>query len=290
MKYGAIDIGTNSCRLLIAELEGELLTPVYSELQTTRIGEGLHHSGIISEVSMERNLLCLSKFRNTLQAYGVNNYRAIATSAVREAGNGQEFAKLAAEQSQIAVDIVSGEEEARLSYLGVEKGLNLGHPPLVADLGGGSIEFICNEQEFVLSIPLGAVRATELNMSVEEISQRLDRLEGMANNFREHPLVFVGGSASSLAAIQLGLETFESSQVHGQRLSQEDLAELHQLLEKTPLNLRRRIPGLQPERADIIVQGALIILMTLHKLGKAEMIVSESDLLQGIIWSTGVLV
>lgn len=285
MNYGAIDIGTNSCRLFIAELIGEQLTPIYNDLQTTRIGEGLNDSGMISPLALERTLLCLKHYWNTLQAYEVDKYRAIATSAVREAGNGRQFVKLAAERSQIKVDIVSGEEEARLSCLGVEKGLPLEHPPLVVDLGGGSIEFVCNEQDFVLSIPLGAVRATELNMTPAEISQRLDPIQGMQARFEEYPLVFVGGTASSLAAIKMGLDTFDSSLVHGHRLSRSDLHDLYELLAQTPLSLRRRLPGLQPERADIIVQGACIVLMALDKLGQAELIVSESDLLQGIIWS-----
>jgi len=285
MKCGAIDIGTNSCRLLIAELEQDRLLPLHNTLETTRIGEGLNHSGMISEAALARNLRCLSNFRHAMQTYGVERYRAIATSAVRDADNGQQFIDQAMEGSSIKVDIVSGEEEARLSYLGVEKGLTLEHSPLVVDLGGGSIEFICNDQNFIYSLPLGAVRATELNMSAEEIDRRLDILEGMQARFQDYPLIFVGGTASSLAAIQMNLEVFDTRLVHGHSLTRDELKELYQMLNRCTLTERQNLPGLQPERADIIVKGALIILMTLERLGKQEMTVSESDLLQGMIWS-----
>ncbi len=286
MKYGAIDIGTNSCRLLIAVLDQGALVPLHKELETTRIGEGLHHSNLINEAAWERNLLCLLNFRNIMQVHGVEQYRAIATSAVREATNGQQFVNQVWERSHIQVDIVSGAEEARLSYLGVEKGLKLNHPPLVVDLGGGSIEFICNDLNFVLSIPLGAVRATELNLSREEIKQNLAPLAVRQKQFHDYPLVFTGGTASSLVAIKMGLESFDSSQVHGQSLTRQEIESIYLKLAQSSLDMRRNIPGLQPERADIIVKGALIVLMTVDLLKRSEIIISESDLLQGIIWSS----
>lgn len=284
MRYAAIDIGSNSCRLLIAELKDNQLNPLYSQLETTRIAAGLNHSGEICQEALERTLLCLGSFIEAMASYGVSKYRAVATSAVREASNGKQFINLVEQRCQLKVEVINGEEEARLSYLGVEKGLHLNHPPLVVDLGGGSTEFICNDQGFIISIPLGAVRATELAMSAQEIAGKLADVEKMADNFRNYPLVMVGGTASSLVAIKLGMGKFDSSQVHGQTLTRQDLADIYQMLMITPLSLRKRMPGLQPERADIIGQGALIILMIVDLLKKTEMIVSETDLLQGIIW------
>lgn len=284
MRYAAIDIGSNSCRLLIAEIKNKKLNTIYRQLETTRIAAGLNHSGKISPEALERTLLCLENFRHSLTSYGVSKYRAFATSAVREASNGQDFIKMAAARCQLKVDVVTGKEEARLSYLGVEKGLPLKHPPLVVDLGGGSTEFICDEQDFIISIPLGAVRATEMGMSAREIISRLADVEKMADKFQRYPLVMVGGTASSLVAIKLGMEIFDSGLVHGQMLTRQDLTDIYQMLDKMPLSLRKRIPGLQAERADIIGQGALIILMIVDMLNKAEIIVSETDLLQGAIW------
>ena len=284
MRYAAIDIGSNSCRLLIAERKDNQLNPLYGQLETTRIAAGLNHSGKISEEALERSLLCLEDFRKTIASYGVSKYRAIATSAVREASNGKHFINLVDQRCHLKVEVISGEEEARLSYLGVAKGLHLNHPPLVVDLGGGSTEFICNEQDFIISIPLGAVRATELEMSAQEIARRLTAVGKIADKFQNFPLVLVGGTASSLVAIKLGMEIFDSRLVHGHILKRQDLADIYQMLVMTPLSLRKRMPGLQPERADIISQGALIILMIVDLLQKKEIIVSETDLLQGMIW------
>ena len=136
MRYAAIDIGSNSCRLLIAEIRDNQLNTIYRQLETTRIAAGLNHSGKISPEVMERTLLCLEDFRHTLVKYGVNKYRAFATSAVREAGNSQDFIKLADERCQLKVDVISGHEEASLNYLLAKKGRASKRPPLVVDVGG----------------------------------------------------------------------------------------------------------------------------------------------------------
>lgn len=285
MSYAAIDIGSNSCRLLIGEIGQQGLRVLFKEIESTRISTGLSQSGQIGAEAAERSLRWLEKIRSELETYGVKQYRAVATSAVREASNGQDFVDEAARRSQLVIEIISGAQEARLSYIGVEKGLYLDHPPLVVDLGGGSTEFICNEQDFVTSIPLGAVRATEMKLSAAAIVERMQVVQAMKSRFREYPLVMVGGTASSLVAIKLGLDIYDSEQVHGQHLSHQEINDIYQLLERTPLRLRQRMPGLQAARADIINQGVLITLLIADMLEKPEIIVSESDLLQGIIWS-----
>lgn len=286
MRYGAVDIGTNSCRLLIAQADAEQgLHPLHKELDTTRIGEGVNHSGLISAEAMHRTLLTLSRFQEKMQEYGVEKYRAIATSAVREAHNGDEFVLRAREQSMMKVDIINGETEAGLSYLGVKQGLKLERSPLVVDLGGGSTEFICPEENLLLSLALGAVRATEADMYAAQIGQLLAPLGKIKERFVNRPLVLVGGTATTLVSVKLGLEEYNAELVHGAALSRSEIGDLYNLLERMPLALRRRLPGLQPERADIINKGALIVLMIVEVLGKKEIIVSESDLLQGIIWS-----
>jgi exopolyphosphatase/guanosine-5'-triphosphate,3'-diphosphate pyrophosphatase len=286
MRYGAVDIGTNSCRLLIAEADAEQgLNPLHKEMDITRIGEGVSQSGLISAEAMHRTLLTLSRFQEKMQEHGVEKYRAIATSAVREARNGDEFVLRAWEQSMMKVDIVNGEAEAGLSYMGVKQSLKLERSPLVVDLGGGSTEFICPEENLLLSIALGAVRATEANMYAAQIGQLLIPLGKIKERFENHPLVLVGGTATTLVSLKLGLEGYNAELVHGAILSRPEIGDLYNLLARMPLALRRRLPGLQSERADIINQGALIVLIIMEVLGKKEIIVSESDLLQGIIWS-----
>jgi exopolyphosphatase/guanosine-5'-triphosphate,3'-diphosphate pyrophosphatase len=286
LRFAAIDIGTNSCRLLIAEVDKKTgLKTLHQDLETPRIGEGVNQSGLLKEEAIKRALISLDKYREKMYEYGVTQYRAIATSAVREAKNGNELVHRAGLQSQIKVDIVDGEEEASLSYLGVKLGLNLRIPPLVADLGGGSTEFICPEENFLLSVPLGAVRVREAGMGAAQIREVLTPLRQEKERFKQRPMVMVGGTASSLAAIKMGMEQYKSAWVHGAILNRAEIEDLYRLLEGMPLTLRQRLPGLQPERADIINQGALIILMMVDMLGKKEIVVSESDLLQGIIWS-----
>jgi len=286
MRYGAVDIGTNSCRLLIAEANAENeLNPLYKELETTRIGEGINQSNLLKEEAIERTLLCLNRFREKMQDYKVDKYRAIATSAVREAGNGAEFVGQARSQSQVEVEIVDGEEEARLSYLGVKRGLKLTKSPLVVDLGGGSTEFICPDEDMLISLPLGAVRATEADMYAVQINQVLTPIARVKERFKNRPLVMVGGTATTLVAVKKGLDEYNADLVHGEILSRTEIGDLYNLMERMPLSLRRRMPGLQPERADIINKGALIMLMIVDALGKSEVVVSESELLQGVVWS-----
>lgn len=286
MRYGAIDIGTNSCRLLIAEVNAENeLNLLYKELETTRMGEGISQSNLLKEEAIERTLLCLNRFREKMQHYNVDKYRAIATSAVREAGNGAQFVGQARYRSQVEVDIVGGEEEARLSYLGVKRGLKLTMSPLVVDLGGGSTEFICPDEDMLISVPLGAVRATEADMYAVQISQVLTPIARVKERFKNRPLVMVGGTATTLVAVKKGLDEYNADLVHGEILSRTEIGDLYNLMERMPLSLRRRMPGLQPERADIINKGALIMLMIVDALGKSEVVVSESELLQGVVWS-----
>jgi len=286
MRYGAVDIGTNSCRLLIAEKENnQKLKCLARELETTRMGEGINLSPVLEEAAMARTLDCLSRFRSKMQEYQVDEYRAVATSAVRGAENGAEFVRQAETQSGMAVAIVSEQEEARLSYEGVRRGLELTQPPLVIDLGGGSTEFICPDQDILLSIPMGAVRAAEADMSAGQISDLMKQGGLLAVAPGSQPVVMVGGTVSSLAAIKIGLPEYDPERVHGEKLSRGEIGDLYNLLERMPLALRRRLPGLQPERADIINKGALIILIIMELLGQKEIIVSESDLLEGIIWS-----
>jgi len=156
---------------------------------------------------------------------------------------------------------------------------------LVVDLGGGSTEFLCPDQDLLLSIPIGAVRAAEADMGASQIIERLSPLTQFKQQLENKPLVMVGGTATSLVAIKKGMIQYNAESVHGEVLSRGEIGDLYNLLERMPLALRRRLPGLQPERADIIHKGALIILLIIEILGHKEIIVSETDLLEGIIWS-----
>ncbi|MEN6461308.1 MAG: Ppx/GppA phosphatase family protein [Syntrophomonas sp.] len=286
MRCAAIDIGTNSCRLLICEQAGDNMLKIDERLETTRIGEAMAETGSLNPQAIDRTCACLTRFREQLEKYKVSHYRAVATCAVRESHNAQEFVDRALMQSGIKVEIIDGNEEAYLSYLGVKEGLNMAAAPLVVDLGGGSCEFILkNENSFLVSIPVGAVRATESNMSALDIVEKLSFVASQKERFKNHPLVLVGGTATTLVAVKLALEVYRPELVHGQVLTRQEIADLYNMLERMPLNIRRRLPGLQPERADIISKGAMIVLLIVDTLGKEEITVSDSDLLEGIIRS-----
>ncbi|MDO4540770.1 MAG: Ppx/GppA family phosphatase [Syntrophomonadaceae bacterium] len=282
-RYYAIDIGTNSCRLLIADREGDSLRPVFGALNSTRIGEGLYLNYELTPVAMERTLNCLREYGSTLREYRAHTGRAFATSAVREARNGTEFLRRCRDEAGLAVELISGEEEAALSYAGASRRLKLAAPMLLVDLGGGSTEFICPPQALLLSLPLGAVRAHEQNLERAAIAAALKPLSPCREALSPHPLVFAGGSASTLAAVDLRLAEFKTELVHGHALSLEKMRALYHHLSGLPLAERRQLPGLQPERADIIVHGALIALTIMEELRRDHCTISESDLLHGAI-------
>ncbi|NMC27317.1 MAG: Ppx/GppA family phosphatase [Syntrophomonadaceae bacterium] len=286
MRYGAVDIGTNSCRLLIAEVDRyRQLQPIYQVMETTRIGEGMDGSRLLGEEAMVRTIACLGRFKEQLDKMQVAKYRAVATSAVREAANRAEFEARVALETGMDIEVISGHEEARLSYEGVMRGLELDTSPLVVDLGGGSTEFIFPELDMLISVQLGAVRATAAKMTALQMRDSLKELSCFKDRLVSHPLVMVGGAPSTMVAIKKGMLDYRPDLVHGERLSFAEIGDLYELLESLPLELRRRLPGLQAERADIINKGALIMLIIMEVLGKREIIVSESDILHGIIWS-----
>lgn len=284
MRYAAIDVGSNSCRLLVADVNQGKLQTVFRELQSTRLGEGVNASKKINSAAMARTLDCIHDYLNLIQRLGIKEFRMIATSAMRDALNREEFVNLVKENCGCTLEVISGEEEAQLSYLGVKEGLNLSSP-LVIDLGGGSCEFRIEDGEelFSLSLPLGAVRVTEAHLSTVEAKNILSPLENYQLKLKDYPLVFVGGTATTLVAMKLSMEIYDPQQVHGQILSRGEVADLYNMLELMPLNVRRRLPGLQPERADIIPAGAMIVLLIMDTLKRQQITISESDILDGII-------
>ncbi|MDD3270327.1 MAG: Ppx/GppA phosphatase family protein [Syntrophomonadaceae bacterium] len=285
MNYAAIDIGTNSCRLLISSLQNDRLAAVFRKLETTRLGEGLNHSGRINPDALARTIKCLEAFRKIMQEYRVQAFRVVATSAVREAENRQEFLDQVRGKINIDIEVISGNEEAELSYQGVIHSLKLDPLPLVVDLGGGSTEFIIKgDPGFPLSLPVGAVRATESDMKAVEIADVLAPLREYKNLLAAYPLVLVGGTGSTLVAIKHSLAVYDPEFVHGQVLRREEIADIYDMLERMSLRLRQRLPGLQPERADIIPKGTMIVLLIMDTLDKNQIVVSESDLLEGLIW------
>jgi exopolyphosphatase/guanosine-5'-triphosphate,3'-diphosphate pyrophosphatase len=282
----AIDIGTNSTRLLVGDERRAVIT---------RLGQGVERTGRLDEAAIERTLEVLREYAGVLRAMDVDRVRAVATSAARDAANRDAFLDPAAEILGVPIELLSGEDEGRLAYLGATAGLDPSDGPfLVFDIGGGSTEFAL--EEAVLSIDTGAVRLTEQWLhsdppTAEELSMAVSVVRAHLEDVtRELPgaksartVVGLAGTVTTVAAVELGF--YDHDAVHGMRLTRAQVEDVFRTLATEPLEDRRQNPGLQPERADIIVGGCCILVAVLRHLEVDELLVSEADILDGLLHS-----
>ena len=298
MKIGAIDIGTNSMRLLVAEyIDGKLYNRE-KFVNTTRIGQGVDSEGYISEEAIERNIKALKEFSDIANEKGCEYIYCIGTSALRDSKNGNEFINLAKAETNVEVDIISGEEESNLGFIGVLQGLDDTNNILVLDIGGGSTEFILGDEsgiKYAKSENVGALRMTEKFLSTDPICE--NEFEDMSNFIEEtisdtinilkekniRQIVGIGGTITSVSAINQELETYFMEKIHGSKVNEKELDNILQNLKKMTLNDKKNIKGLQPKRADIITAGVRILNIIMKKLEKENIIVSEYDNLEGLI-------
>jgi exopolyphosphatase/guanosine-5'-triphosphate,3'-diphosphate pyrophosphatase len=298
--YAAIDVGTNTLRLLIAEtVAPDDYTVLHEEQQITRLGEGLMPSRLLQDAPRRRSLTVLRRFADTARSFKAVEVAAVCTSAVREARNGEEFLAETARETGLTLRVIDGREEARLTLLGVRHGLRLGSRRiLVMDVGGGSTEFVLAKGEAIeaiVSTGLGVVKLTEqyllsdpptvgeLRRVKEVVGARIDRLRGELPRLEEAQLVGTAGTVTTLAAIELALATYDRQKVQGHCLGLARVMELLDRLASLPLRERRRIPGLEPGRADVILAGAAIVAASMDRLGYHEMRVSDEGLREGIL-------
>lgn len=305
-RLAAIDIGTVTTRLLVADVSQGSIVEVGRSTDITQLGEGLTSTGRLSAAAIERVATVTGRYAAMMTELGVERYVAYATSASRDADNGPEFvSRIAAEG--IALEIISGSREAELSFMGATA-QRTGEGLLVVDCGGGSTELISgcvtaengartSRIDAARSIDVGSRRMTELflhsdpptrgeldaarSWAAAELRSYFDRLDE-----RPHEMIGLAGTATSLAAIELGLATYDPARVHGFGLSGSQLSELLEMLAALPLARRRHVVGLHPERAGVIVAGTLIFETVLALSGLDRMIVSEHDLLYGILLET----
>ncbi len=288
----AVDIGTNSVRLLVVSSEGEV-----GRWQTvTGLGRGLGEQGLLADDSMARTLAALSRYGELILEHQVTEKRAVATSAVREALNRQEFLDRAESALGVRPETISGEEEARLSYAGAVTDLSDHGSYMVVDIGGGSTEFVWRDREEVvtgISLPLGSVRLTESVLAdrppLPEQMKRafaatVDILSTASLPFRPK-VVGVAGTWTSLAAIGLRLDRYDRNRVHHATMPAAQLAILVSELAGLTVDETAAIPALEPARAPMILAGAVIAHEALRRLACPEVLISESDLLDGVIAS-----
>lgn len=284
--YGAIDLGTNSARLLIGRIEQNQLVPIKSQLITTRLGEKMWERPYLTEGAMQRTIAVLTEFNWELKRWGVEKIRAVATSAVRDSENKQDFIRLVRDRVGLEVEVISGAEEAKLGYQGVVWGAGGDEPIAVLDIGGGSTEFIFSRQNriYAESYNLGAVRLTGSPMTSQEIRATV---EPVARQIRDLPsntlLIGVGGTITTAVAIREKLEVYERERVHGQKISLKEIESIYGRLAALSLEARYEVPGLSPQRADIIGAGLEILIGCMTAVDKDVIQASEADMLYGII-------
>ena len=283
MRVAAIDLGSNTTRLLVGDVIDGHVDPLVRRSTITRLGEGVDARRRLLPLPIARVRNCLSAYRRELESLGAERTLLVATSAVRDAENGEAFLGEIEWSYGFTTRLLTGEDEADLTMRGVGE---LGAGTVVVDVGGGSTELVSSSDRVTTN--LGSVRLTERFLDSDPPSA--DELRALRDAIRavlaEHDLpaayaVGVAGTITSLAALDLDLVEYDSARVHGYLLSEAGVGAQLGRLAALPLAERREVPGLEPERAPVIVAGAAILLEVMRYLGLSEIAVSERDLLDG---------
>ncbi|MFF4408182.1 exopolyphosphatase [Streptomyces sp. NPDC001262] len=308
-RVAAIDCGTNSIRLLVADANPQTgeLTELDRRMTIVRLGQGVDRTGRLAPEALERTFAACREYAGVIKEYGAERIRFVATSASRDAENREEFVRGVVEILGVEPEVISGDQEAEFSFTGATKELagraDLTKPYLVVDLGGGSTEFVVGDDHVraARSVDIGCVRMTERHLVVDgevadpptqgqiaairaDVEAALDLVEQTVPVAEAHTLVGLAGSVTTVAAIALGLQEYDWEAIHHARISVERVREItHELLAATH-EQRAAIPVMHPGRVDVISAGALVLLCIMERTGAREVVVSEHDILDGIAW------
>lgn len=300
-RFAGIDIGTNSVLLLVAERRDHdgrhELVAVEQRATITRLGEGVDRTGRLAETARARTLACLTEYAECIEALGVDAIDVVGTSAMRDASGGQEFALEVASILGVSPRVIGGEEEAELTFLGAISGLELqARSLLVFDIGGGSTELVGAARgargfsmQSSVSLDIGSVRLYERCQPSDppteaeylDLARVVSRALDSTPTFESTPtLIGVAGTMTTLAAIELGLSSYDREKVHGFRLTLGALTALRERLWALPLERRKELSGLHPLRADVILAGVVIAEHILRRVGADACLVSD----RGVRW------
>ena len=301
----AIDCGTNSTRLLVVDPTGQALT---REIRITRLGQGVDATGKLDPEAISRTVTALEEFRRTMDLFDVARARVVATSAARDASNSDEFLRAATEAIGVETELLSGAEEGRLAYTGAAAELPEAEgDDVVVDIGGGSTELVMSGDDGVevASLKLGCVRLTERHLlhdpPLEDemvaaeltIERELDRAQTSItrlNYLRPNSrLIGLAGTVSTLVTLEVGLTRYDRDVVHHSVLSRATVGRWCRLLAAEPASERGKRPGMLDGRQDVIVAGALVLRQVMTRFGFESCLVSESDMLDGLVASLQVL-
>jgi exopolyphosphatase/guanosine-5'-triphosphate,3'-diphosphate pyrophosphatase len=296
-RYAAIDVGTNSVLLLVAERTAAgRFEAVLERAEITRLGRGVDQSRRLRPEAIEDTLAVLEAYVSEARELGAKDIVVSATSAARDAENGREFLDGAKARCGVSVEIISGDEEARLSFASAFADFGGKGPLVVLDIGGGSTEFVFGDGggnvSFRRSFDVGSVRLTERHVHADPpTADELTRISvALKETFTAVPpprpgtrLVAVAGTATTLCAVARGIEPYDAARVHGAVLTRAEVEQTVDRLAALPLGLRRTVPGLEPRRADVIVAGGLVLRAAMDALDAAEVTISDRGLRWGLL-------
>lgn len=303
-RYAAIDCGTNAIRLLIADVEDGRLTELDRRMVTVRLGEGVDATGEFNGAALERTFAAVEDYASRIQQAGVSAVRMVATSAARDARNAAVFVDGVRARLGVTPEVVTGLEEAELSFAGAVRGLSdpsLPSPMLVADIGGGSTEFVLGDGSSLVmtascSVDVGCVRMTERYLhddpptpaqvasTVATIDRQLDQAFDRVPVDQVRTFVGLAGSVTTVAALALALPTYDPARIHGSVVTVDQVERVTERLLALSRAERASEPVMHPGRVDVIAGGALVLRQIMRRLPVGSVVASETDLLDGIVY------
>lgn len=299
-RVAAIDCGTNSIRLLIADISGGKFKEVLRDMEIVRLGQGVDENKSFHPDAINRTLAAVEKFQNQLAGKGVEKIRFCATSATRDAANRDLFIDGVRQILGVEVEVIPGEEEARLSFNGATKELLQSDAPfLVVDIGGGSTEFVYGnkEVEFAISVDIGCVRMSERHLksqpvemsqvaqAIIDIDKAIAQAAAVVPISTAKTLVAVAGTATTIAAAALELETYDRYAIHLSRIPAEKVHKVSAAFQAMTKSEISKLGFMHPGRVDVITAGSLVLSRVMAATGATEFVASESDILDGMAWS-----
>ena len=299
-RVAAVDCGTNSIRLLVCDLDGGVQTDLHREMRVVRLGEGVDRTGTLAPQAIERTRVALVDYAAVCRGLAVERTRMVATSASRDADNFADFCAMVVEVLGVEPEVVSGDEEAALSFAGATRALDPSDGPfLVMDIGGGSTEVVLGLDAVTaaLSVDIGCVRLTERHLpsdpptaeeiaaAEQDIDAAIERVLAVVPVAQARTAIGLAGSVTTVAAVALGLSSYDRSRIHLTRLSRAEIDKVTEELLGMSRAERAALAVMHPGRVDVIGAGALILRTLVDRFQLSEVLISEADILDGIAWS-----
>lgn len=300
MLLSSIDVGSNTIRLLIGRVENRKIIRLRTGMVITRLASGIAETGMLNADNMEKSISVLKDFSGIISGYDISRIKAVGTSALREAKNSEEFRQRVLSETGINIEVISGEEEAELTARGVMFDMPDTDSSFIIDIGGGSSEWIfCRNSSPVEigTIPTGVVKLFDKHIKsdppskADTISLRreaeiiLSRLKTQMGHLINSRTVFIAtaGTITTLASIDIGLEVYDHEKIHRHNISLEKLYDISGRLISIPLSERKKMIGIEPERADLIIPGILFTINIMELFGFDNILVSDNGLLEGVL-------